>query len=72
MKINVGVNVLTDKKLTDKGVCDKGYFWNLQNCKCECDNTCDIGEYLDYSSFKCRKRLVDKLVEECRENIDGV
>ena len=31
---------------------------------------CDVGEYLDYENCKCRKRLVDKLVEECNENID--
>ena len=47
-------------------------FWNPSNCECECDKSCDIGEYLDYSNCKCRKRLVDKLVEECTENIDGV
>ena len=28
------------------------------------------GEYLDYKNLKCRKKLVDKLVEECSENID--
>ena len=38
----------------------------------ECDKSCDIGEYLDYSNWKCSKRLIDKLVEECTENIDGV
>ena len=26
---------------------------------------------MDYKSFKCRNKLVDKLVEECSENIDG-
>ena len=31
--------------------------------ECECDKSCDVGEYLDYKSCKCRKRLVDKLVE---------
>ena len=25
---------------------------------------------LDYENYKCRKRLVDKLIEECNENID--
>ena len=30
----------------------------------------DVGEYLDYRNCKCRKRLVDKLVEECIENVD--
>ena len=58
------------KELIDKGVCDKGYAWNPSNCECECDKSCDVGEYLDYENCKCRKRLVDKLVDECDENID--
>ena len=58
------------KELIDKGVCDKGYIWNPSNCECECDKSCDIGEYLDYENCKCRKRLVDKLIEECNENIE--
>ena len=37
---------------------------------CECDKSCNIGEYLDDSSCKCRKKLVDPLVEECTENIN--
>ena len=32
--------------------------------------SCDVGEYLDYKNCKCRKRLIDKLVEKCNENID--
>ena len=56
--------------MIDKGVCDKGFIWNPSNCECECDKSCDIGEYLDYSNCKCRKRLVDKLVQECNENIE--
>ena len=58
------------KELTDKGICDKGYIWNPSNCKCECDKSCDFGEYLDYENCKCRKRLIDKLIEECSENIE--
>ena len=58
------------KELIDKGVCDKGYAWNPSNCECECNKSCDVGDYLDYENCKCRKRLVDKLVEECSENID--
>ena len=53
--------------MIDKGVCDKGYIWNPRNSECECDKSCDIEEYLDYKNCKCRKRLVDKLVEECDE-----
>ena len=55
-----------------KGVYDIGYILNASNCKCECDKWCDVGEYLDYGNCKCRKRLADKLVEECAENIDEV
>ena len=60
------------KELIDKGVGDKWSIWNPSNCKCECDKSCDVGEYLDYENCKCRKKLVDKLVEECTENIDEV
>ena len=59
------------KELIDKGMCDKGFIWNPSNCDSECDKLCDVGEYLDYKNCKCRKRLIDKLVEECSENIDG-
>ena len=31
---------------------------------------CEVGEYLNYASFKCIKRLADKLVEKCDEDID--
>ena len=58
------------KKLIDKGVCDKGFIWNLSNYECECDKSCDVGEYLDYENCKCRKRLVDELVEKWAENTD--
>ena len=57
--------------MVDEGRCDKGFIWNPSNCDCECDKSCDVGEYLDYEKYKCRKKLVDKLVEECSENIDG-
>ena len=43
---------------------------NPSNCEGECDKSCDVGEYLDYVSCKCRKRLVNKLVEECNENVE--
>ena len=60
------------KELIDKGVCDKGFIWNPSNCDCECDKTCDIGEYLDYENGKCSKKLVDKLVDDCTETIEEV
>ena len=49
---------------------DEGFIWNPSNCECECDKSCDIGEYLDYKNCNWRKKIVDKLVEECSENID--
>ena len=52
-------------------VCDKGYIWNPSNCVCECDKLCDIGQYLYYKNCVCRKSLVDELVEECINVIDG-
>ena len=60
------------KELIDKGICDKEFIWNTSNCECEYDKSCDVGEYLDYESCKCRKRLVRKLLEECTENVEKV
>ena len=57
------------KGLIDKGICDKGFIWNPSICECEFDKTCDIGEYLDYENWKCRKKIVDKLIDECTETI---
>ena len=36
------------KELINKGVSDKGYAWNPSNCECQCDKSCNVGEYLDY------------------------
>ena len=52
-------------------MCDKGVIWKPSNCECKCDKSCDIGEYLDYKSCKCRKKIIDNLVEKCSEYIDG-
>ena len=59
------------KELIDKGTCEKGFIWNPSNCECECDKSCDIEEYLDYKNCSHRKKIIDKLVETCSENIDG-
>ena len=58
--------------MINNGVCDKGFIWNPSNCECKCDKSCDIGEYLDYITCKCRKKLVAKLVEECTETNNEV
>ena len=53
-------------------MCNKGFIWNPSNCECECDKACDVGEYLDYEYCKYRKKLVDKLVDECTEAVEEV
>ena len=60
------------KELIDKGICDKGFIWNPSICGCECDKTCDISEYLDYENYKCRKKLVDQIIDECTKTIEEV
>ena len=52
-------------------MCDRVYIWDPSTCACKCDKLCDIGQYLDYKNCVCRKSLVDKLVEECINVIDG-
>ena len=44
------------KELIDKSECDIGYIWNQSNYKCECDKSCDVGEYLEYEKYKCTKK----------------
>ena len=59
------------KQLIDKGVCDKGYIFNPSNCKCECDKSCNTSHYLDYLDCKCKKKIIDLIVEECTEYDDN-
>ena len=68
MKIDAGVNV---KNWLRKVYVIKDLF-RIQVIECECDKLCVVGEYLDYENCKCRKKLVDKLVEECTENVKEV
>ena len=58
--------------MIDKCVCDEGFIWIPSNCECECNKSCDVGEYQDYKNCECRKKSADKLVDECTENIDEV
>ena len=53
--------------MIDKSVYNKGYISNPSKCECECNKSCDVGECLDYENCKCRKRMVDKFVEESNE-----
>ena len=55
------------KELIDKGRCGNGFILNPSICECECDKSCNIGQYSDYKNCKCRKELI----EECSEDING-
>ena len=55
------------KKLIDKGACNKGYIFNPSNCKCECGKSCNTSQYLDYLDCKCKKKIIDLIVEKCTE-----
>ena len=41
-------------------------------CSWCCKKACDVGEYLNYENCRCRKKLVDKLVDECTETVEEV
>ena len=58
--------------MIDNGICNKWFIWNPSSCECECDKSCGVAEYLDYANCKCRKRLIDRLIDEHSENIDVV
>ena len=60
------------KELIDNGVLDKGYIWKPSDCEYECDKSCDVDEYLDHKICKFRKKLADKLEEECNEIVEEV
>ena len=51
----------------DSTVSNNKQRWNEDKCRCKCKEltdkgACDVGEYLDYESCKCRKRLVDRQI----------
>ena len=68
MMINAGVNA---KNWLTKVYVMRDLFGTLVIVNVN-DKSCDVGEYLDYENCKCRKKLVDKLTEECTENIDEI
>ena len=51
------------KELIDKRVCNKGFVFNPSNCKCGRDKSCNTSQYLDYSDCKCKKKIIDPIVE---------
>ena len=55
------------KELTDERRYHNWFVWNANICENECKKLCDAAKYLDYANCKCRKRLIDKLVEKCEK-----
>ena len=42
---NIGIMVdayVNAEKLIDNGRCDEGFIWNLSNCECKFDKSCDV------------------------------
>ena len=57
--------------MIDNGRCDNGFIWKPSTCECQCNKSCNIGQYLDHKNCKYRKELIDTLVEECSGDING-
>ena len=36
--------------------------WNPSTCDCECDKTCEVGQYLDINNFPCKDRAINDLI----------
>ena len=49
--------------------CRNDYMWNPNKWDHECNKACKIDEYLDIKNCSCEKRVIDKLVIECEEEI---
>ena len=54
--------------MIDKSRGDDGFIWIPTIYEYECAKSCNVREYLDYENCRCRKRLIDYLVEECSED----
>ena len=44
------------QRINSRRICGKRFIWNPSNCNCECDKSCDIGEYLNYKNCKCKRK----------------
>ena len=56
--------------MIEKGTYDNGFILNPSICKCENEKSCNIGWFIIYKKCKWRKKLINKLVEEFRKEID--
>ena len=43
--------------------------WNPITSDFECHKACGIGEYLDIKNWVCKKRIFDKLMLTCEDDI---
>ena len=58
------------KEIIEEGVRDKGFIFNTSDCKCECDKSFNTSQYLDYLDCKCKKKIIDLIIEKCTEYDD--
>ena len=70
MQVFVIINNAGMQRFIGKGICDKRFIWNPSNWDCECDTSFD-GEYQVTKIVTVEKKLIEKLVKECSENVDG-
>ena len=55
----------------NKIICNNKKRWNKDKYRCECKELIyNMGQYLDYSDCKWKKKLIDLIIEECTENHD--
>ena len=67
--INAGVNV---KNWLIKEFVINDLFGILVTVSMNVINHTQVGEYLEYENCKCKKKLVDELVDECTEAVEEV
>ena len=51
--------------------CKNDYMWNPRTCYWECNTACKIDKNLDITSCSCEKRLFDKIVLPCEDEISN-
>ena len=47
-------------------MCDKRFIWNASNYQCECDESFDMEEYVDYQSCKCKKKKKNQQINQLK------
>ena len=57
------------KELDDWSSWKDDYTWNTNTCDCECKIACNVDEYLDFKKYSFQKRLFQKCVLSCDDEV---